>query len=423
MKRIVLLLGLLLWLAPFQDAQAQFWKRHKKERGHKHAVKPKVKEENKILPKKKKREIDYPQSVFKNRYRIDVLLPLYLSELVKGEEPVYKKYTPEKVITGVNFYEGIKLAADTLTKQGFNLDIHIHDVTAPELLPEKITKNGVLEGSDLILGALQSYQIKPIADYAKANHINFISILSPADAEVKANPYFTIFQPTLATHIKKLRTEIFKKYPDQPILLFYRTEPLVDSAAFNFAYHSEEKKFEKLAVNKLPSYTQLEERFDSTITNVIFMPILDYSYAQTLLKKIAQDFPNYAFEVYGLPSWRFMTSLKEVDAFPNIGVNYSNPFYYDMSNTYCKDVLNAYRRNFKGGITELTLRGYEALVYYAYMLKNYGTVFNEKKPIHQVSFSKYDVVTQWTEDNDLLYNENTHFYLYRFQGGSYMITK
>lgn len=424
MKRILLLLGLLIFTVPLHKAQAQFWKKRKTEKRHFAPPKPKIKEESLAAAKPvKKKEVIYPKTVIKNSYRIDVLLPLYLNELVADDKPVNKNYIPEKAITGVNFYEGIKIAADTLFKQGYNLDIHIHDIADPELYPDKIVKNGTLDGTDLLIGAVQSYQIKPFTDYAKAHQINFISILSPADADVTDNPYFTILQPTLITHIKKLRADIFKKYPNQNVLLFYRTNPNVDSTAFRFAYENEENKFTKLPVNKLPSFAQLNTLFDSTRTNIIFIPILDYNYAQSIIEKLNELFPNYRFEVFGLPSWRFISSIKKVNAFPNIGVNYTNPFYYDMSDKYCLDVVKAYKANFSGKITELTLRGYETIMWYAYLLKRYGTIFNEKVQDNNVTFSKYEVETQWTTDNDLLYNENTHYYIYRYQDGSYMITR
>jgi hypothetical protein len=36
-------------------------------------------------------------------------------------------------------------------------------------------------------------------------------------------------------------------------------------------------------------------------------------------------------------------------------------------------------------------------------------------------FTRFEIKPQWTTDNDLLYNENMHVYLYRYQGGSYMV--
>ena len=85
---------------------------------NKYPIKPKVLEKQKAEKVKKKREIEYPQSIAKERYRIDVLLPLYLDELVKEDKPTFKGKVPEKAQPGINFYEGVNLAVDTLTNMG-----------------------------------------------------------------------------------------------------------------------------------------------------------------------------------------------------------------------------------------------------------------------------------------------------------------
>jgi len=315
------------------------------------------------------------------------------------------------------------LAADTLTKQGYNLDIFVHDITQTGLSPESLVKTNSLAESDLIIGAVQSYQIKPLADYAKKKHINFISTLSPADGNIMDNPYFTIIQPTLVTHIKKLRAAVLKKYPDQDILLFYRTNPSVDSTAYKYAFEDEEKKFKRLLVNTMPAQTQLQKMFDSTGTNVIMMPVVDYAYAQTIIEQLYKWFPTYKFEVFGLPSWKSMSKLKKPDAYPNVGVVFSTPFHYDLNNNYCINVAGFYKRTFGGKINEMSFRGYETVTWYSYLLERYGNVFNQKMSDNSTTLSKYEVVPQWTESNDLMYNENTHYFIYRYQSGSYMVNQ
>lgn len=370
---------------------------------------------------KKKREIIYPKTVLKDRYRIDFLLPLYLNDLVKNDKLVYKDRLPEKAQTGVNFYEGIKLAVDTLNKMGYEIDVHIHDITQAGITPEALVRSNALAESDLIIGAVQSYQIKPLADYAKKKQINFVSALSPADADIIGNPYFTITQPTLVTHIKKLRASVLKKYPDDDIFLFYRTNPSVDSTAYKYIYEDEEKRFKRVLVNSMPTQMLLQKMFDSTKMNVIMMPVLDYSYAQGVLEDLYKWFPSYRFEVYGVPSWKGMSKLKQTDAYPNVTILFSVPFHFETPSNYTSNLSNSYKREFGGKITEMTFRGYETTMWFCYLLKRYGNIFNEKMHDNSMTTSRYEVRPQWTENNDLMYNENIHYFIYRYQGGSYMV--
>lgn len=419
MNKILLVAILLITTAASQDAYGQFWKKKKDPPKRKPPV-VKPKETVKETPKKK-REVTYPKTVIKDRYRVDFLLPLYLNDLVKNDKPVYKDRIPEKAQTGVNFYEGVKLAVDTLNKMGYEIDVHIHDITEVGHTPEALVKSNALAESDLIIGAVQSYQIKPVADYAKKKQINFISALSPADADILGNPYFTITQPTLVTHIKKLRASVLKKYPDSDIFLFYRTDPSVDSTAYKYAFEDEEKHFKRVQINLPPTQMHLQKIFDSTHVNVIMMPILDYSYAQNILEDLYKWFPSYSFEVYGVPSWKGMSKLRQTDAYPNVTILFSVPFHFEITNSFTSNFNTIYKNEFGGRPTEMTFRGYETTMWYAYLLKRYGNIFNEKIQDNLMTISKYDIQPQWTENNDLMYNENVHYFIYRYRGGSYMV--
>ncbi len=417
MKRLLLFAILFTAIAGTQDVYGQFWKK-KKPKKKPAVVKPK---ETVTAPPKKKREIVYPPTVFKNRYRIDILLPLYLNELVKEDKPVYKDRLPEKAQAGINFYEGVKLAVDTLHKMGYEIDLHIHDVTQPEGTPEALVKSKALEESDLLIGAVQSFHIKPLADFAKKKQINFISALSPADADIIGNPYFTILQPTLITHVKKQRASVFKKYPHEEIFLFYRTDPSVDSTAYKYAYEDQEKRFRRVQVNGMPTQMLLQKIFDSTRKNIIMMPVLDYAYAQNILEAFYQWFPTYRFEVYGAPSWKSMSKLKQTDAYPNVTVYFSSPFHFETANHFTNHLSTWYKNECGGKITDMVFRGYETTMWFAYLLRRYGTVFNERMEDNALMPSQYEVQPQWTEKNELMYNENVHYFIYRYQSGSYMV--
>ena len=80
---------------------------------------------------KKKPEVAYPRSTIKDVYRIDVLVALYLDELVKIDKPAFKKI-PEKAVNGIDFYQGIKLATDTLDAKGYRFEVFVHGYNQPQ---------------------------------------------------------------------------------------------------------------------------------------------------------------------------------------------------------------------------------------------------------------------------------------------------
>ena len=416
---------LLLLITPFCKSEAQFWKgREQKEQKPKPRPIQKAGEKTESQSKNKRiKIIEYPVSRIKARYRVDILLPLYLDELILEDRPAFKDRLPEKALIGMGFYEGIKLAADTLSALGYNLDIYVHDITSKGKTPKELVTSNSLAGTDLIIGALQSNQIAPIAAYAKEANVNFISALSPSDADVRDNPFFTLLQPRLEKHCDKIREVILKKYTSWNITLLYRDNNNVDSLAYSYFTDGAGGSLKKTLCNEMPEKSKLESLFDSGRVNVIAMPIVENNYVDSILQQLTKWFPGYEFEIYGMPSWKFINNLKKTDAYPEMSIIFTSPFYYDYTTPLAQELLNNHKKQFGTRPAETVFRGYEVLYWYAYLLQSYGTVFNTKYPDNSTaSFTRFDIKPQWA-DGTLLYNENEHIYLYQYRAGSYNVTQ
>lgn len=427
-KVLYFVLATLLLTGYSHTAKAQFWKKlfnkeEKKPVKRKPQPKPQpdVKEHKDIKASPKKQETDLAETVKKDRYRVDVLVPLYLDELVKDGKPTFKGKVPEKATTGLEFYEGIKLAADTLGIFGYNIDVYVHDIGTKD--PESFIAGKKLESADMLIGLVNYKDIRPLADYASKKHVNFISALSPADADVTGNPYFILMQPTFETHCERLKEALDKKYPRVKPVVLYRNSVKMDETAYrNF---EDVKAEHKILVNEMPAVEQLSTVLDSNETNVILMPILDVSYSEKLLYQLNEWFPGYKIEVYGMPSWRGMNSLKKPDAYPSIGITYTDAFYFDASTSAGKAVANAYKKvSGNGNTPEMIFRGYETMYWYAYMLSKYGTIFNDKfKDNGSAPFTRFDIKPKKDKNGDTRYYENKHIYLVRFQSASFMVER
>lgn len=366
-------------------------------------------------------QLELPPTIMKVRYRVDVFSAIYLNELVKGGKSVYQVRIPEKAMAGLNFYEGIKLATDSLNRGGYSMDVYMHDITDPLSSVATLINTGSLDSSDLLIGAVSTQQVGPLAAFALKHHINFISALSPSDDGVKGNPFFTLLQPTLQTHCEALRRAVGRKYPRQKVLVYHRSTG-VDETAFRSVIKDNLYTYTPIAANTLPTAEQLSAEIDTTATNIVVMPIVDASYAAQALQSLTKAFPGARFEVYGMPSWKGMEVLKKGVAAPNMAVYLTAPFYFDPSTANGQMIASAYKRTYGSRPGEMVYRAYETLTWYAYLLNHYGTVFNARTGDNgAAAFTRFDVKPRWDAADNLLYNENTHLYLYRYEGGNYSV--
>lgn len=428
--RAVLLVVTLMLAAP-HSADAQFWKKwfKKKEDTEQQSRTgtPVIKNDNdKTETTKPVRNISrFPETVYRDRYRIDVLAPLYLDELIVDGKMVHKTVIPKKVMPSVLFYEGIALAADTLKKLGYKLDIHVYDASNELESPLTLINTDALANSDLIIGLLSSKDFLPVAKYAKRRNINYISTLSPSDDGIIDNPYFTLLQPTLQTHCQAMKEHMSRKYKNIPRVMLYRTDVAVDKMAFEYFSDDKNTAYIKYNCNTIPNQEDLRPLFDDNNVNIILMPIISDDYSSQLLTKLHEWFPNLQFEVWGMPSWNDMGALKKATAFPNVAVFYTSPYYFDASTASGQELAKKYKAKYGSANPDyLVYRGYETMIWYAYLLKKYGTIFNEHvRDTGMVPFTRYDIRLVQDRDNNILYNENHHLYLYRYQGGSFLVTR
>ena len=369
----------------------------------------------------KRNEVKFPATVKKSHYRLDVIAPVYLDELVQDDAVTFKGAVPDKAAPGLGFYQGVKLAADSLQKAGFNMDIHFHDAGSLNQSPDRLIERRMLDSADLIIGAVSGHDIPGLAAYAKARNVNFVSALSAADGNVRDNQYFTLLQPTLKSHCERIVNMVAQKYPGQKVGLLYRTTIPAEENAYKYITEVKGAKvsFSKLQCNAMPSYDKLNALFDTASSGVIIMAILDTNFADSVLKKISGEFPVGHFDVYGMPSWYGMSELMKPNAYKNIAVNVTHSFNMNMPEEDTKALSRKFKKDYGGKPTEVVFRGYETVLWYANLLKEYGTMFNEKySDVSGAPFTKFEISPQFDKQGFILFNENRKLYHSTYEAGN-----
>ncbi|HEY0299183.1 MAG TPA: ABC transporter substrate-binding protein [Arachidicoccus sp.] len=424
--RIALLLTICL-MATSQSSQAQFWKKifHKEEPKPKKAP---VKKETaapvkEVAHTKAKKEPEYPASQKDSVYTIDVFLPLYLNNLVKDGKAVYPK-PPEYAMGAINFYEGISIAAQALSAQQVKLEINIHDLTQDTAKPEALIAAHKLDKSNLILAYVQSNDIPSLAKFAKQKNINFVSVLSPADADTKDNPYFILIQPTLITHVDQLVHYALGKYARNPKYILNSKNSGAEIEAYQQIKRSltDVKDVKELDCTHFNLTTEaLAKNFDSTKTNILFIGTLDIANTEKILNAIAALPKSYHFEIFGMPSWKYLKGLTSGN-YMGLSIRYTSPFYYDPTTPSGQYVNTEFSKTYDGEPTEMVYRGYESIYWFSNLLHRHGTIFNKDlKDVSSAPFTRYEIKPAYSKEDDFLYLENNKLYILHYQNGGYVV--
>lgn len=374
-------------------------------------------------PAKKKFVTEYPQTTIKDRYRVHILVPMYLDELVKGRNVTFKNQIPGKAQPGMAFYQGVDMAADSLKKAGFKFDIYVHDVASAAESADALVTKGKLDSADLVIGAVPAKDIPVLAGLAATKHINFVSALSSADGGVAHNPYFTTLQPTLRSHCEWITTDVAQKYAGQKVILLHRRTQEADSNAWRFILESDGAKkvsLKKMSCATLPDRQKLLKHVDTTRSNVVIVSILDYAYADSILKVLSTSFPTTHFDVYGMPTWSDIANLTKKNTCTNLRVYVTGPFNFEQASPTARYINKTFKNDYGGKPGEMVYRGYETMFWYANLLKQFGTVFNDKYADNsKAPLTKFEVKPQWDKDGELQYQENKHLFRTTYEGGGF----
>src|SRR5689334_2630837 len=139
--------------------------------------------------------VHHPMTVDSSRVpKIAIFAPLYLDSAFDAthEYRYGKNVLPKFINSGLEFYEGVQLALDSLAKENAELEVYIYDTrSAKETLEQQLAKPEIAD-ADLVIANCSTNEIHPFAQFALSKGIPFINATVPNDIGITANPYFVL---------------------------------------------------------------------------------------------------------------------------------------------------------------------------------------------------------------------------------------
>lgn len=129
----------------------------------------------------------------KTEIKVGVLLPFFLDEqdsLIYGEQFGGAIYPKSEV--ALEFFNGLRMAADSLEKTGVKVDIHLWETRGDAGLVKKLADNNSLDDMDLIIGPLYSSAAEALAGAMKKP----IPIVSPVSNQLNVAKYVNLISGT-----------------------------------------------------------------------------------------------------------------------------------------------------------------------------------------------------------------------------------
>lgn len=361
---------------------------------------------------------------FQGPHNIAVFVPLYLDSAFDASgEYTYGKSFPKFLNPGLEFYEGVQLAADSLNKTGASLNVHIYDTRSATSPISSVLQRPELSNVELIIGFVANNEIRLLADAAKAKNIPFINANIPNDAGISNNPSYVVLNSTLRTHLQAMYKFLQKSYSTSPIVVF-RTKAAQDDVLKNYFTEIERNtasvplrlKFITLGNNFNAS--QILPYLDSTRVTMCIAGSLNEQFAKDLTGLLAKLNVTYPAQVMGMPNW---DGIKELEKTRGLEIFYSTPFYNAKTDKVSISITNHFKNFMYSRPTDMVFRGYECFMHFAKLLLEHGpnltSAIGEKK--YKV-FTDFDIQPVFLNKQSptLDYFENRKIYFVKMQDGA-----
>ncbi|HEY0677469.1 MAG TPA: amino acid ABC transporter substrate-binding protein [Chitinophagaceae bacterium] len=361
-----------------------------------------------------------------SRLKVSVFTPLYLDSAFDASGSYrYEKYFPKFINPGLEFYEGVQLALDSLEKEGAKLDVFIYDLRSSSQTLQQILSSEQFRGTDLILAHIGNTDLIPLATVAAKEKIPFINVNFPNDAGITNNPYYVILNSTLKTHAEGIYRFLQRQHPLSQIVVFRkkgvqedRLQAMLDNYGKSTASVPLKLKYVTLADGF--DSTQLRQHLLKDRTTACVIGSLDMNFGLHVSQHLASLQDEFTLSVIGMPNWDVISEFSKPQ-YKNLEIIYGTPFYISNTNVIATAIQENFKHRFYSRPSDMVYRGYETMYRFGKLLlmhgSNLGSSLGEKK---FTVFNDFDIQPIFTNRQTpvLDYFENKKLYFVKKVNGA-----
>jgi hypothetical protein len=327
-----------------------------------------------ILPVSAKSQNDSIQ-----KHKIAVFAPLYLDSAFNtaNEYRYAKNVFPSYINSGLEFYQGVQLALDSLSLEGAPLEVYFYDTrSAKETLEQQLARPE-LDDVELIIAHCSNNEIRTFSNAALTKKIPVINVTIPNDAGIYSNPYFVILNPTLKTQCEGIYEYVKKNFPGSPIVVFRkrgRTDDIIKILFDDYSRSITSMPLQMQYVELNDSFTvnQLTAHLDSTKKTLCIAGSLDINFGKRLTYQLASVNSLYPAVVMGMPTWDAIKEFSQPE-FKGTEIIYSTPFFNNRADTISEGITEYFNSQMYARPSDMVFRGYEVMWKFAKLLMRYGS--------------------------------------------------
>lgn len=317
----------------------------------------------------KPKEDDLPKKPVE--YSIALLLPFELNK-------INLKTAVKKDLSGsdlaIDFYQGMKLALDSLSQSGPNFRLNVFDTQNQETKVVNLALANSVKSNDLIVGPIYPEEAKTFADFADLKDILQVFPLAASMPQGYKNLRMVMVNNTLEQHGRKIAEFITKNYkPEQVNIVLLNTQKAND-ARFS-AYLKRfigELGAGRFRIIERPNAIGIDKYMDPLKNNLVLVSSSDRLFIVPTIDRLYKLKNNkYRIELFGHPNWMKANYLIQ-NKLQSLNTRITSSFYVNYKLENVKSFVSRYRREFGTEPSEYSFKGFDVGYYFGGLLVKYG---------------------------------------------------
>jgi hypothetical protein len=343
-------------------------------------------------------------------YNVALMMPLYLNEIDQINVAI-PPADPEGVYNSlrfIQFYEGFRIAIDSLQKSGAKVNLCVYDVVKDTNVTRRLLRNPELKKMDLIIGLLYNRNFQMVAAFAQKYNIPIVNPISEREQIIAGNPVVFKVRPSVKSQVPELVEYLSKMYLNENIII-------LRDMHFKDAEEPDNlrKAFSDKSMNTqlIDGYGRLFEILSKEKENILIVFSDNKVFTLELYTKLNEFRNDYKLTIIGMPQWDEMEGL-EPEYLVNLKTHMMAPSFIDYEEPEVKKFVLQYQDRYKTDPGMIAFQGFDIAFYFFTALNKYGKAFNHCIPELRMKSLQTDFKFIQSKDNGF---ENQHWEIYKFE--------
>lgn len=300
---------------------------------------------------------------------IALLLPFGLDHMAPGQ--AYNYVSLKKADIALDYYQGFKLALDSLTVQGFNYRLQLFDAKDDAVLAHKLAYKTEIRASDLIVGPVFPESIKAFTSVLTSARNPIISPLSPASPNIFKNQNLITITPPLEYHAWSAARYIHNKIKPKKIFILRSGYSEENDYLIPFKKAIDSLSNKNIKVISIPvihgNLAALIPQLSVNETNVFVMVSTNQHFLTVTLRALDTLNNSYPVNLFGHPGWRNLSFLN-VNILQRLNTMITTAGEVDFKAANTITFMHSYRKAYHTEPSDYAVKGFDEGLYFGQLL-------------------------------------------------------